>query len=225
MKKYYEAYDERYKKVHKETGLAWAGNEPTKVLKLWLEKHLTNKNSKILEVGCGEGQNAIFLMENGFNVLASDVSEEAINWCKSAAASKNINENNFFVLDILENNHKEKYDCIYSISTVHMLVLDEDRNKFFKFIYNHLNDGGVAIVTSMGNGKFEKSDSNINKAFDLDDRKFNNQVLKVATTTCRIVNWEQFEKEALSANLKIKEKFVSTQISGFADCMVLVLIK
>lgn len=32
-KKYYEAYDDRYKKIHEETFLAWAGERPSPTLK------------------------------------------------------------------------------------------------------------------------------------------------------------------------------------------------
>ena len=58
-----------------------------------------------------------------------------------------------------DNNNCEKYDYIYSISTVHMLVPDEDRKAFFDFIYSHLNDNGFAIITSMGDGLTERNNS------------------------------------------------------------------
>ena len=84
-----------------------------------------------------------------------------------------------------------------------MLVVDSDRKAFWDFIYNHLNDDGIAIVTSMGNGEFERHNSDITKAFDLDEREFNNEKIKVATTTCRIVNWEGILKEIDNEELLI----------------------
>ena len=36
-----------------------------------------------------------------------------------------------------------------------MLVLDEDRNNYYKFIYNHLKQNGYALILSMGDGKKE----------------------------------------------------------------------
>ena len=53
MKEYYKAYEDRYKKVHKETGLAWAGERPSPILKKLLKKHHANKDSSILEVSYG----------------------------------------------------------------------------------------------------------------------------------------------------------------------------
>ena len=223
MKKYYEAYEDRYKTVHNEKGLAWAGETPSFVLKDWLIKYNINEHNKILEIGCGEGQNARFLQKENFNVLASDISPEAIRWCKQKAKQENIDENKYFILDIVDNNLQDKYDCIYSISTIHMLVVDSDRKAFWDFIYNHLNDDGIAIVTSMGNGEFERHNSDITKAFDLDEREFNNEKIKVATTTCRIVNWEGILKEIDNSNLQVLEKFISEDIAGFNQSMITIL--
>ena len=33
MEKYYKAYENRYKTVHEETGQAWAGDQPSYILK------------------------------------------------------------------------------------------------------------------------------------------------------------------------------------------------
>ena len=225
MKQYYKAYDERYKTIHKQTGLDWAGEEPSYILKDILEKYSATKDSRILEIGCGEGQNSIYLQKENFKVLASDVSNEAITWCKKKAKENKLNENNFFVLDILENNHKEKYDFIYSVSTLHMLVLDNDRKAFFDFLYDHLTDNGIAIITSMGDGNFERNNSDITKAFDLSEREFNNQKIEIASTTCRIVNWNTISKEATNSHLKILEKYTTEEISGFNISMIFILKK
>ena len=65
MKEYYKAYDDRYKTYHTNEGVAWAGNRPSYILKDMFEKHIKDKpNAEILEIGCGEGQNAIYLMQN-----------------------------------------------------------------------------------------------------------------------------------------------------------------
>lgn len=223
---YYKAYDERYKTVHSQTGLAWAGDKPTTLLKDVFIKYNLDKDSKILEIGCGEGQNAIYLQQNGFNVLASDVSQEAINWCKQKASEQNLPQQNYFVLDILDNDLEDKFDFIYSVSTLHMLVLDEHRKQFFDFIHSHLNDNGKALITVMGDGEFERNTSDITKAFDLEKRDFaNGQTIEVAGTTCRIVNWDTLTQEVNNSNLKVIESFVSEQISGFNQSMVIVVSK
>lgn len=222
MKEYYKAYDDRYKIYHNQTGLAWAGNAPTVALKDILEKYGANPQSKILEIGCGEGQNALFLQENGFDIYATDVSKEAIKWCKKQAKNKNLLSNKFFVLDILNNKFEEKFDFILAISTIHMLVLKNDRKGFFDFIFNHLNDNGVAIITSMGDGIQTKNDTDITKAFDLVKRVNAVGEFLLPTTSCEIVDWDTLIQEINNSKLKIKEKYISHSISGFNNSMVVV---
>lgn len=220
--KYYKAYDERYKTIHNTLNKQWAGDQPSYVLKAWLTKLKANSNSSILEIGCGEGQNALYLLDNNFNVYASDVSPQAIKWCKSKTDKKD----NFFVLDILDNNHKTCYDFIYSISTLHMLVPDEDRRQFFNFIYNHLNSGGKAIVTVMGDGENERLDCDITKAYELSERKTEQgEKVMVTSTTCKIVNWQRLFDEIGSTELKVIDHFLSTEIYGFNVSMVVILQK
>jgi 2-polyprenyl-3-methyl-5-hydroxy-6-metoxy-1,4-benzoquinol methylase len=39
-------------------------------------------SSSILEIGCGEGRDALYHLKKGYGVTASDISAEAINYCK-----------------------------------------------------------------------------------------------------------------------------------------------
>ncbi|MBO5884291.1 MAG: class I SAM-dependent methyltransferase [Clostridia bacterium] len=222
---YYKAYDQRYKTVHSQTGLAWAGETPSVILQKILQKYSINTNSAILEIGCGEGQNALFLQKQGYNIKASDVSGEAINWCKQNSIKNNLSPDNYFVLDVLDNNLKDKFDCIITVSTLHMLVLDEDRKQFLDFIYNHLNKNGIAIITIMGDGIMERKDCDITKAFDLSERDFNNQKIQVTSTSCKIVNWQTFLTELDNSNLKVLDNYISEEISGFNLSMVAIVSK
>jgi len=79
--KYYEAYDLRYRQVH-EKGLAWFGGEPTPIVGEMLAKFAIPPQSPMLEIGCGEGGDAAFLLERGCNLTATDVSAAAIDYCR-----------------------------------------------------------------------------------------------------------------------------------------------
>lgn len=220
MKKYYEAYEDRYKKVHQETGLAWAGEKPSQTILDLLEKYHADENSSILEVGCGEGQNAFNLLAHNYNNLeAFDVSKEAISWCKINAKKLGLSENHFFVADALKDKLNKKYDFIYSVAVLHMLVEDEDRNKFLRFFHEHLNDNGKGFIIIMGDGK-ETRKTDPTKAFELADRPFGDSTVQVATTSCRMVTWEQFLAELEKAGLKVVDKYLDYTISGFNVSMV-----
>lgn len=221
MKEYYKAYEDRYKKVHKETGLAWAGERPSPILKKLLKKHHANKDSSILEIGCGEGQNAIYLMSNGFNFEASDVSKEAIKWCKKQAKEMKLDGKKFFVLDALDNNLKKKYDFIYSVAVLHMLVGDEERNKFLTFVRDHLNEKGKAFIIVMGNGIVTRN-TGTEEAFELAEKAFGDSTIQVAATSCRIVTWEEYLAELDRAGLNVIDHYIDDTVSGFEQSKVMV---
>lgn len=222
MKEYYKAYDERYKKIHMEENKAWASEKPSNILADYLEKYKMSCDSKILEVGCGEGQNALFLMGKGYKIYASDVSEEAIIWSKKTAKECGFDENNFFVMDVLNNDLQEKYDFIYTVSTLHMLINDRDRTQFLDFIYSHLKDDGKALITTMGDGVAENNDDDVTKAFDIVERHFRGKPVMVARTSSRVVNWDTFGNELSNSKLSIIEKFNTSEISGFNNSMVVI---
>ena len=98
MEKYYKAYNKRYKQVH-EINLSWSSNNNTKIVYESIKKYNIKKENSILEIGCGEGRDARFLINKGFNVLATDVSDEAIRYCKKI---DKCNQDKYSVLDVLE---------------------------------------------------------------------------------------------------------------------------
>ena len=218
-RKYYEAYEDRYKKIHQEKGLPWAGDRPSVLLKTLLEKYGADENSSILEVGCGEGQNALYLISEGFNIEASDISNEAIVWCKNWAREREIDEKHFFVMDALKNNLKKKYDFIYSVAVLHMLTEDDDRINFLKFIREHLKENGKAFIVVMGDGKMTRH-TDSSKAFELSERPFGDEMVKVASTSCRMVTWEEYLSELDKAGLDVIKHYLDQTISGFDSSMV-----
>lgn len=135
-RKYYEAYDDRYKTAH-EKSIRWFGDEPSAVVLEIIEKYKIDKKDSILELGCGEGRDAQVLLNNGYQLLATDISKEAIEFCEKLSEQY---KNNYQVLDCVNGKLDEKFDFIYAVAVIHMLVLDEDRRAFYQFIYNHLTE-------------------------------------------------------------------------------------
>ena len=78
-RKYYEAYDDRYRQVHG-AALQWFADTPSPIVGQILERY--GVDGRILEIGCGEGRDGGFLMEQGFDVLATDVSPAAIDYAR-----------------------------------------------------------------------------------------------------------------------------------------------
>ena len=220
---YYKAYDNRYKQVH-DKGLLWEYIEPSPVVEDFIKENNATKASKILDLGCGEGRDAINLLKKGYNVFAIDQSSEAIKKCIELSKGKYADR--FCEFDIITDTDNSKYNFIYSISVLHMFVLDKHRESFFKFIYNHLEDNGKALITVLGDGKTEKA-TNIEDAFTLSERilQQTKQRIMVSSTSCRIVNWDILKEEIKKSGLHIEKKFISKAIPGFNSSMCVILKK
>lgn len=221
MKKYYEAYDDRYKQVHKE-GLSWSTNNNTKIVEEIINKYLLEKTN-MLEIGCGEGRDARYLLNKKYNVLATDISKEAIDYC---VLNDQNHINNYLVLDVLnDNDFNKRFGFIYSVACLHMFVLDDDRDAFYNFIYNHLEKDGYSLILSMGDGKEERQ-TDISNAFNIIERTHQetNKKLSVVETSCRIVNYNTLFNEIKRKNLKIVEYGI-TKIDNHFNEMIYVVIR
>lgn len=218
MKKYYEAYDERYKAVHQKN-LRRLGYEKSDIVTEIIQKYGISKESTVLEIGCGEGRDSVHLLENGYNLLATDVSSEAVSYCKSLYKEFS---DRFSVLDAVKGTLDKKFDYIYSVAVIHMLVADEDRKAFYSFIKDHLTENGIALICTMGDGSFERA-SDIGIAFDLGERVYEGVKMLVAETSCRIVTTQTFEEELKEADFQIIEQGLTSVGTQFPVMMYAVI--
>lgn len=213
-RKYYEAYEERYKTAH-EKGVSWAQMKDTPIVMDVIKRYNLRRSQTFLEIGCGEGRDAATVLEQGFHLLATDISPEAIRYCKEQMPD---HEQNFMVLDCLSGDLDEKFDFIYAVAVVHMLVLDEDRTGFYQFIRRHLKPDGMALICSMGDGTYEMQ-SDIGTAFEIQEREHESGIMMVAGTSCRMVSFRTFENELESNGLKIIEKGITSALPNFSSFM------
>ena len=204
MKKYYEAYDERYRMIH-EKGSSWTSSNPTPIVMDTVTKYGIIHDAKVLEIGCGEGRDAFQLLDNGYDILATDISTEAVEYCRKVRPEY---ADKFAVMNCIEDEISSSFDFIYAVAVVHMLVKDEDRNAFYRFIHDHLNKDGVALICSMGNGVRETA-GDADRAFDIVERSHESGPVFVPATTLRMVNSETFENEICRNDLSIIEKGIS----------------
>ena len=218
---YYKAYDLRYKQVHQKA-LLWELTQNTPLVEETIAKYQISKTDKILDLGCGEGRDAIYLLKQGYNVTAVDYSWETINKCNELTNNKF--KNNFKQLDIIQDKLPNKYKFIYSISVLHMFVLQKHRDSYLKFIYDHLENNGIALITVLGNGK-ESRETDIKEAFFPGKRIVQDEgiILYIANTSCKIVSWTTLEKEIQQNNLKIEDKYISHNIPGFNNSMCVII--
>lgn len=213
-RKYYAAYEERYKTAHAQ-GVSWASDQSSPIVLEMIKKYNIQAQQQLLEIGCGEGRDARAVLEHGFNLMATDISKEAIAYCQAAMPHF---RDHFHILDCLQDSPDDSFDFIYAVAVIHMLVLDSDRNGFYQFIRNHLKSNGYGLICTMGDGEFEMQ-SDIRQAFELQERNHESGKMLVAGTSCRMVSFQTFEAELARNDLRIIETGITSAMPDFNSLM------
>lgn len=97
---------------------------------------------KILDIGCGVGKDAAYLVRRGYDVLATDISSEVIAQNKVYFQQENLS---FAKLDASQHPlpfEGETFDVVYSHLALHYYD-DETTHALFTEIHRVLKDGGV----------------------------------------------------------------------------------
>lgn len=113
----------------------------------WLIEYFEyfDKTWRLLDVGCGDGIDSLYLANNGFkNIDAFDISKNAINKMARLAKANNLQVNGW-AQDINEYKFDRSYDFIMSFGTLHFLK-KEARTKFLKKSKDNTSIGGINII-------------------------------------------------------------------------------
>lgn len=220
LRKYYEAYDDRYQQIH-EQNLQWFSEVSSPIVEETIRNFDIPPQAKLLEIGCGEGRDAYPLLMQGFNLLATDISHEAIAFCQRKFPEFAFR---FQVVDCVAGMLDGQFDFVYAVAVLHMLVSEDDRNAFYRFIRAHLTPDGIALICTMGDGTFERQ-TDIRTAFDLHERihETSGKTVQIAGTSCRVVNFQTFEAELAQNSLDVIQKGITAVEPDFPQMMFAVV--
>ena len=99
---------------------------------------------KALDLGCGQGRNALFLAQHGFEVTAVDQNELALEILQNIVEQEDL-EMTVGLYDINSANLKQSYDLI--VSTVVLMFLQADRiPAIIRNMQDQTNPGGYNLI-------------------------------------------------------------------------------
>jgi 2-polyprenyl-3-methyl-5-hydroxy-6-metoxy-1,4-benzoquinol methylase len=151
---------EKYNKIYSSSNIS-EDIKPSQILNLIWKSFLPG--SKVLDLGCGQGSDALFLAKNNFSVTAIDSSLVAISHIKIKKNEFKFNNIELICGNIEDFNiEKDKYQIIICRNVLNFL----NKNKALKILNNLRNNiqkGGYIIIEA-----FTKNDPSF-----FSDNKFN----------------------------------------------------
>jgi len=139
----------RWEERYKSGSVPWDAGHPDFNL-IEIVKNFPVPKCNALELGCGTGDNSIWLTQNGFKVISTDLSELAIEMAQKKADSAGV-ECDFRYGDfIFEKVGGAPFGFVFDRGCFHSYKTNHERKKFAGNVASHLGDNGLWL-TMMGN--------------------------------------------------------------------------
>ena len=102
------------------------------------------KPYQVLEIGCGEGKDAVFLAKNGYLVSAFDAAENGLEKARSLAEQHGVKVD-FFKADVLDYRPDATFDIVFSSGALHYIPR-KLRGEVISSLKEHTAVGGIHAV-------------------------------------------------------------------------------
>jgi ubiquinone/menaquinone biosynthesis C-methylase UbiE len=184
---YYFGYEERYRTVYDNGADLWESENPNKSLIEIFKQYPKLFNGKVIDLGCGEGRDTIFLAQNKVDVQGIDISHSAINKAKEKyevyADSKEI----FHIGNVLYLNKFEDhtFDFAMNMGCLHMMNRNEDRLLHLNNVNRILKLNGYFLIdhcrTEWGKGfhTIENYEQIKNKLKNFNETQYIDRIIQV----------------------------------------------
>ena len=131
-------YEERY-----QTGnTPWDHGMPDGNLIAWVKRRPIEP-CNVLDIGCGTGENSIWLARQGFAATGCDISKTAIARAKDKAVAAKV-ECAFHTADFMEDRLSElPFDFAVDRGCLHCIEGEADRQRFAENVADHLTEAGL----------------------------------------------------------------------------------
>lgn len=146
----------RFDKRYKTGDLPWNINRPDYNLVGIVESHPV-KPCKALDIGCGTGDNVIWLAREGFDVTGVDYAETAIKQARIKAKESDINSV-FHTIDFLKNRVPgAPFGFIFDRGCFHSFNKASERKLYARNVSGHLEKDGLwlTLTGNVDDGRLE----------------------------------------------------------------------
>jgi len=106
-------------RLYRQPGFYW-GTEPNRLAHRLLETLPSVQGKTVVDLGCGEGRDAVYFAKNGLNVIAVDLSQAGLEKAKQWAETEGVALTTVRA-DLLSHRMDAKVDAVYSIGVLHYL--------------------------------------------------------------------------------------------------------
>lgn len=134
---------ERLQQMYSENEYYW-GREPNEFAKQgmkFLPRQPGNRRLRAVDIGAGEGRDAVFFAERGLDLLAVDAAPNGLEKANRLAEEKGVNLSTEQA-DINSLSLTRKFDLVYSTGALQYL-LPANRTKRLRYFQEHTTPGGI----------------------------------------------------------------------------------
>lgn len=109
----------QYQQRYDQDGYYW-GVAPSSMCYEVMRLKPPSRPLRVLDIGCGEGKDAVFFARNGYEVTAFDIAESGIDKARRLADACGVNVN-FFRADLMDFRPDGEYDIVFSSGVLHYI--------------------------------------------------------------------------------------------------------
>ena len=132
-----------YDSIYNRDGYYW-GVSPNDLCYEILRIKPPIKPYKVLDIGCGEGKDAVFLARNGYHVTAFDISNQGLSKARRLADACGVKVD-FFKADVRDFRLETDYDIIFSSGVFHYIP-KEQREDVIHSLKAHTVPNGINVI-------------------------------------------------------------------------------
>ncbi|MEM7114551.1 MAG: class I SAM-dependent methyltransferase [Chloroflexota bacterium] len=134
-------YEELYKQGDNVCG------EPFAEFEVFFQQY-AKQSARVLDLGCGQGRDALFIARHGHQVTGVDVAPTGVEQMVAAAKAEGLVIEGI-VADIVTFVPQEDFDVVVLDRVLHMLGTDEEKTAVLATAANHLHPNGHILIADM----------------------------------------------------------------------------